>query len=561
MRAISMQAPSAKASRFGSAIGAAHRMLDYVARRRRLVVFLVGLLGLLASAAFCVRVVPYPFVHDEFSYLLEADTFASGRLANPPHPFWRHFESMHIIQQPTYAGKYPPGQGLALALGQALTGRPIVGVWISMAAACAAATWLLQGWLRPRWALLGGLLAVLWLTPTYWAQSYWGGAVAACGGALVYGALPRIVRQRRWWAGFHLGLGLAIMMYSRPYEGLVASLPAAVVLFVWLVRLGLRGAVTQGLPAVAAMASVLALATAWLASYHAAVTGNSLVAPYNVHDVAYRSCPTFFWQKVGPAPQYRHAEMADFYLGWERPRFLRKQAFFGMNSSLATRVRTFFGFFIGAVFTLPLLALWRNCRDRWLWLAAATCALVFLALTQTLDLMAHYAAPVTALVLVQVAAGMRSLRGWRWKGLRTGRWLSTAVIAICLLEYVVPLGRTWSLSDCPINRELVERQLESNGPRHLVFVRYSPHHNCHYEWVYNRADIDAASVVWAREISPAEDRRLRKYYADRKAWVVIADEQPPRLLPFGDASLAAYPRRPNPHRSPEASRGMTAQFQ
>ncbi len=521
--------------------------MNRLARRRWLTLMIVGLAGFLASAAFSLRGIRPPRVHDEFSYLLAADTFAAGRLTNPAHPFWTHFETMHILQQPTYMSKYPPGQGLALALGQALTGYPMVGVWISIAAVCAAACWLLQGWLRPRWALLGGLLAVLWLAPTYWAQSYWGGAVAACGGALLYGALPRIVRQQRWWAGFHVGLGLAMMIYSRPYEGLVASLPAAVVLLVWLVKLGMRGAVTQGLPVMAATMAVLAPAAAWLLSYNAAVTGNPLVMPYQAYSAVYVASPAFVWQTLGPPPTYRHPELADFHVGWERPQFLRKQMFFGYVGSLWTRFMNFFEFFIGIVFVPPLVALWRNCRDRWLWLAAATCGLVFLALTQTVVLSAHYAAPVTALVLVQVTAGMARLRGWRWQGHPVGRWLSAAIIAFCRAGVRRSLEQSMAPGDRSGDREQVMRRLESDGECHLVFVRYAPDHDCHKEWVYNRADIDGSTVVWAREISPAEDRRLREYYPDRKAWVLIADELPPRLLPYDNVAVAAYPRRLNPY--------------
>ena len=190
--------------------------------------FVAGMLAsvtLLISWGLSLWHPPVPRVHDEFAYLLAADTFAQGRLTNPPHPLWQHFESMHVIHQPTYASKYPPGQGAMLALGQVVLGQPIAGVWFSSALGVVACYWMLLGFVTSRWAALGASLLVM--LPGYqiaWGQSYWGGALACAGGALVLGAVPRLQRTTRLHDALALAGGALLLAVTRPFEGVVLCL-------------------------------------------------------------------------------------------------------------------------------------------------------------------------------------------------------------------------------------------------------------------------------------------------------------------------------------------------
>ncbi|MGA2652461.1 MAG: hypothetical protein ABSF28_18140, partial [Terracidiphilus sp.] len=196
------------------------RTLGRLARKQSLAVAAVGLATLLLRLLILPIIpIPLPFVPDDFSFLLAADTFAHGRLANPTPAMWTHFESFHITMQPTYMTMYFPGQGLLLAAGKVLFGNPWFAVLLCSALMCAAICWMLQAWLPPGWALLGGILAMLRLGLfSYWVNSYTGGAlITALGGALVLGALPRLMKTARARYGLLLAAGIALLGLTRPY--------------------------------------------------------------------------------------------------------------------------------------------------------------------------------------------------------------------------------------------------------------------------------------------------------------------------------------------------------
>jgi hypothetical protein len=500
----------------------------------RMAPLIVGVLAItLRLAMLPIEAVPVPGVHDEFSYLLAADTFAHGRLANPTHPLWQHFETMQIEHVPAYASMYPPLQGLLLAAGTLTTGVPFAGICFEIGIMCAALCWGLRGWFPPGWAFLGTMLAVLRLAMfSYWADSYWGGALAAAGGALLFGAVPRLIGRARLRDALLAAVGIAILANTRPYEGFAFSFAAGFLLLAGARRPKLRVV----LPAFAA---VLVPVVACMAYYNWRVFGSPTTLPYSINRATYAVARVFLFQAPLPQPHYRHQSLYDYYAVWEAAYFLHARTLVGYLEVSLSKLHAFWQFFVGPALTVPLVAAaftWRSRRTRALLLTAA-----FMAAAASLTpwYMPHYSAPATVAILAWILQGLRALRRWK-------PGLAAAIPAVCTLmvgiriamallpiPFVLTYPMTWAATWSPhLERDAIAQRLHAAGGRHLVIVRYQPKHDPFKEYVFNDADIDRSEIVWAHDMGPADNAELRRYFPSRRVWLLEPDRRPIQLTPY-----------------------------
>ena len=279
-----------------------------------------------------------------------------------------------------------------------------------------------------------------------------------------------------------------------------------------------------------------------------AVTGSWTTLPYALSQYQY-GVPTTFTLQPKPVSHRQltreqeldyevqsavHGEGTDtFRTYWER---------FG------SRVRFYRFFLLAPLYLAVPFFLVRLREPRFVWVLVSL--LLFALGTNFYSYFySHYIAAVVCLFGLVSVAGLERLSEFSGGGRVAGQDAARLILLLCaahfLFWYGLHAGRdekmlnemtqyeTWDAINHgdPDGRMAINRRLAQATGKQLVFVRYWPPHQF-VEWVHNLADIDAARVVWARDLGAEENEKLRRYYPDRQAWLIEPDFRPPRLTPY-----------------------------
>jgi hypothetical protein len=383
-------------------------------------------------------------------------------------------------------------------------------------------------------------------------NTYWGGALAAAAGCLVFGAMPRLRDRWRIRDAVLLGAGLAIHLLTRPFESIFLAL--AVILFFAPV-LRKREQVRPLLRAALISALMVLPAIALMVAHDKQVSGSWTTLPYALCRYEY-GVPCTFTIQANPEP---HRELTkEQRTAYEVQSFVHGPGTDSIGSfleRLAGRVRFYRFFFLPPLY-LALPAFFWSFRDPRMRYVFFILLIFFVGTTIYPYFYAHYVAGVTCLFLLVTVVSLENLSKLTIAHQLVGPDAVRVILFLCGAHFVFWYGvqlssnqdfakelepyETWDEVNHgdPVGRIAVNTQLAQAPGKQLVFVRYWPKHEV-AEWVYNSADIDRQAVVFARDLGATENEQLRSYYSDRHVWLLEPDARPPKLSEYQTAVAPA----------------------
>lgn len=480
----------------------------------------VGLISPLFIWWIWDQAVPVAVIHDEASYLLQADIFASGRWTVPTPALPAFFEQPHVQIAPAVASKYPPGHALVLTLGTLLGFRTLMPLLLT--GITAALLFLLATRVANAWV---GLLAwAFWITSpivmlfqaTYMSQLTTTALVLGSWWALLEW---RETNRRRWLLTLAATIGWGAI--TRPLTMLVFAIPIGVVVLRDVARLRLWRDFAL---AAAVGAAFLAILPLWSAK----TTGDWRLSPVEKYRQDYLPYDRIGFTADTTEPRRRASmsqvltETYDYFLEAKReqgladlPRTVRERAL-ALTRAIFHRARLPLVIFAlaGLFFLTPPLRL-----------AVASALLLFAAHLPY----GHWPAwTVYYLEAAPVAATVMALGVWR----AAARASSTprAPIALVLATLIVaaigaPNARYWRdtrrETAIELQRDLARAIAQLPQPG-ILFVRYSPRIMHNPAIVRNHAHPDRAGIWVVHDRGP-DNAELQRLHPDRKTHVLNVD--------------------------------------
>jgi len=455
-----------------------------------------------------------PNTEDEFVYLFQAKTLASGHLTYPTPPLPEFFEAAHILVTPRFAAKYLPGHAAVLATFEAL-GAP---------------------WLAPC-LLLGATAALLFAAARLAGLTRAGSLLAPVlllGATDVFPFFASYLSQSTSVATVTALLVAALAVERKPTAGRIAGLFCCIV-FAGLVRpfTGIAGLVT-GLAVLARLRRrVPARTLAWalpplLAGGLAAgiacksATGSWTTAPWALYARQYMP---YDGPGIGAVPEVAAERdfpphLVDLNNGFLQKR--RQHTWQHLPAETLRRLRIV-AELAPAWAVIPFAVVGLLWTPLW---ASSVFAVAFFLLSLTF----HFGAPIYHLELypwLALAAAAGAEMAVR-AALALRRSLALALCGVLLVPAL------WTATRMATELQLVLRHAPDRGwvyarwepafewlrQRHaLVFIRYPPGWDGNADLTYNEPDLLKADLVRAID-KGARNAELLPHFPDRPAFVL-----------------------------------------
>lgn len=278
---------------------------------RRLVFVGALLWGISIAAGFGLSVQELPpAFHDEYSYLMQTETFLAGKLFWQAPPEAEHFHQVHVLSRDgIIASRYFPAVGAWLA-PFFLIGRPVWGMWLAHG--------LTTGFLAlaaSRISLLAGIIVGLWVGASaglvVFGNTLLSPTIAMLGLSVAWWAYQETLDSNRKRFALIAGLAIAWAFLARPLTAVAIAGP-------WGLYVLLQSLVYRRLDRATLIALIIGFlpGPVLMAGYNVAITGSPLVTPYGQYTAIYTPSHVYGYYNRTRGMAHRTAETQISYDDW-----------------------------------------------------------------------------------------------------------------------------------------------------------------------------------------------------------------------------------------------------